>query len=133
MATTTSLPPDRTTPAPSTLRVLVVDDDDKLRKTICDLLNESGFSVVGSACDGMEAVSLARELSPDVILLDMRMPNLDGLGAARLIRPVNPSVRFVMLSAYDDAALQHEARDIGVAAYLVKGCSLIELIEAIEA
>jgi CheY-like chemotaxis protein len=118
---------------PAGRRVLVVDDDDNVRDALCEILVECGFWVVGSAQDGLEAVALAGEVSPDVILLDVRMPRLDGLEAARRIRPGNPSVRFVMLSAYDDPTLQQEAREVGASAFLVKGCSLIELIEAIEA
>lgn len=115
------------------VRVLVVDDDLAVRSVLCDVLTEEGFDVVGAAVDGVEGVALATSLSPDVILLDVRMPRLGGLEAARQIRPLNPNVRLVMLSAYDDPTLQHEAEAAGASAFLFKGCKLSEIVAALTA
>ncbi len=115
------------------VRVLVVDDDFAVRTVLCDVLAEEGFDVVGSAVDGVEGVALAASLNPDVILLDVRMPRLGGLEAARQIRPLNPNVRLVMLSAYDDPTLQHEAEAAGASAFLFKGCKLSEIVAALTA
>jgi DNA-binding NarL/FixJ family response regulator len=121
--------PDAVHPA----RVLVADDDDAVRTVVGDILEEEGFLVVGRAVDGVEALAMARALGPDVIVLDVRMPRLGGLEAARQLRPDDPDVRLVILSAYDDPTLVQEARAVGAAAFLVKGCSLDELIAAIAA
>ncbi|MGZ4317192.1 MAG: response regulator, partial [Gaiellaceae bacterium] len=67
---------------PEPTHVLVVDDDDSVRAVLADVLQDEGFEVVGSARDGIEGVSLALSLEPDVVLLDIRMPRLDGIGAA---------------------------------------------------
>jgi Response regulator containing a CheY-like receiver domain and an HTH DNA-binding domain len=115
------------------MRVLVVDDDDAVRAVLAEVLQEEGFEVVGRAIDGIEGVSLALSLTPDGVLLDMRMPRMGGIEAARAILAQLPNVRIVMLSAYDDASLQAEAKEAGVSAFLVKGCPLSELIDAVSA
>ena len=114
-----------------TIRMLVVDDDDAVRTVLSELLQEEGFEVVGRAIDGIEGVSLALSLSPDGILLDVRMPRMGGIDAAREILSRLPNVRIVMLSAYDDASLKAEAQAAGASAFLVKGCPLAELIAAV--
>jgi DNA-binding NarL/FixJ family response regulator len=70
-------------------------------------------------------------LQPQVVLMDLRMPELDGIAATRLLLASQPSVAVLILSAYDDPALMHEARQAGARAYLVKGCRAAELVEAI--
>jgi response regulator NasT len=114
------------------LRLVVADDEPVVRLVLCELLQEEGFEVVGQAADGAEAVSLAVSLQPDAVLLDIKMPRLGGIEAARQIRPQDPNVRLVMLSAYDDPALQSEASEVGASAFLVKGCSLVELVGALK-
>jgi DNA-binding NarL/FixJ family response regulator len=115
------------------MRVLVVDDDDAVRAVLAEVLQEEGFEVVGRAIDGIEGVSLALSLTPDGVLLDMRMPRMGGIEAARAILAQLPNVRIVMLSAYDDASLRAEAKEAGVSAFLVKGCALGELVDAVSA
>ncbi|MGH2934685.1 MAG: response regulator transcription factor [Gaiellaceae bacterium] len=112
-------------------RVLVVDDDAAVRGVLSNVLADEGFEVVGAAADGAEAVELARSLRPDTILLDVRMPGVDGIEAARRIRALDPGVRLVMLSAYDDPTLLREAADAGASRFLVKGCPLPDLVEAV--
>ena len=113
------------------IRLLVVDDDDAVRAVLAEILQEEGFQVVGRAIDGIEGVSLALSLSPDGVLLDVRMPRMGGIEAARAIRAKLPNVRIVLLSAYDDLSLRAEAREAGASAFLVKGCPLSELIDAV--
>lgn len=113
------------------LRVLIVDDEPAVRAVLSDIFSEEGFSVVGTACDGVEAISQAVVFRPDAVVLDVRMPRLGGLEAARQIRIELPDARIVMLSAYDDQSLIAEADAIGVAAFLVKGCPIREVIDAV--
>ncbi|TML00620.1 MAG: response regulator transcription factor [Actinobacteria bacterium] len=104
-------------------RVLVVDDDEVLREALCTLLSERGFEVVGEAGDGAQGVSLARERHPDVVLMDFRMPGMDGLEATNLIKADAPLVQAVVFTAYDDQTLDLEAARADVYCLLVKGCS----------
>jgi DNA-binding NarL/FixJ family response regulator len=104
------------------LRVLAVDDDRRFLEEIRELLEDEGFDVAGTASDGSEAVTLADELCPDVVLMDLRMPTLDGLGATRLIKQHLPTTQVVILSAYEDPGLQEGAEEAGVYCYLIKGC-----------
>jgi DNA-binding NarL/FixJ family response regulator len=104
------------------VRVLVADDDADIREALFEMLGEQGFTMVGAAEDGVQAVSLAKDLEPDVILMDLRMPGLDGIEATREITSRQPQVKVVMLSAYDDPALSSSATEHGAYCYLVKGC-----------
>ena len=102
-------------------RLLVVDDHQMLRAALVDLLVQAGFEVVGEAADGADAVALAKQLEPDVILMDLRMPVLSGLDAAPLIREACPATQVVLLSAFESPALERQALEAGCFAYLVKG------------
>jgi DNA-binding NarL/FixJ family response regulator len=104
-------------------RVLVVDDDEGIRGALKDLLREEKVDVVGEASDGSGAVELARELKPDVVLMDLRMPGMSGTDATSKMREEQPNLQVIILSAYDDPALNQSAEDAGAYAYLVKGCS----------
>ena len=114
------------------LRVLVVDDEPIVRSMLCEVLDDAGFDVVGQGRNGVEGVELARSTNPDAILLDVRMPKLDGLAAGRQIRETDDDVRLVFFSAYDDPALMQEARLVGGSTFLVKGCPLREIVEALK-
>jgi DNA-binding NarL/FixJ family response regulator len=102
--------------------VLAVDDDQGFLEEIRGLLEDEGFEVAGTASDGNEAVALADQLIPDVVLMDLRMPTLDGIEATRLIKQHLPLTQVVILSAYDDPGLQEGAEEAGVYCYLIKGC-----------
>jgi DNA-binding NarL/FixJ family response regulator len=102
-------------------RLLVVDDHDMLREALVELLRQAGFEVVGEAADGADAVALAKELEPEVVLMDLRMPVLGGLDATRLIKHATPATQVVLLTAFDSPALQQQAEEAGCFAYLVKG------------
>jgi DNA-binding NarL/FixJ family response regulator len=102
-------------------RLLVVDDHEMLRKALVDLLVQAGFEVVGEGADGADAVAMAKQLEPDVVLIDLRMPVLGGLDATRLIKDACPATQVVLLTAFDSPALQQQAEEAGCFAYLVKG------------
>jgi DNA-binding NarL/FixJ family response regulator len=116
------------------IRVLVVDDVDVVVAPLVELLNAAdGIEVVGTAQDGAEAVSLVRELDPDVVLMDIRMPGMDGIKATRAIRREGFGPRILMLTAYDDESLIRESMDAGADGYLVKGTLVADVIRAIRA
>ena len=102
-------------------RVLLADDHGGLRRALRGLLEETGFEVVGESGDGADAVALARLLRPDIVVIDVRMPVLNGLDAAKLIKDQRPATQVVVLSAFDSPELQRQAREAGAFAYLDKG------------
>jgi two-component system, NarL family, invasion response regulator UvrY len=102
-------------------RLLVVDDHDMLREALVELLVQAGFEIVGQAADGVDAVALAKQLEPEVVLMDLRMPVLGGLDASRLIKDACPAIQVVLLTAFESPALQQQAEEAGCFAYLVKG------------
>ncbi|HWD43274.1 MAG TPA: response regulator transcription factor [Actinomycetota bacterium] len=104
-------------------RLLVVDDHHLVRQALVELLTQAGFEIVGQAADGADAVALAKRLEPDVVLMDLRMPVLGGLDAARLIKDACPAIQVVLLSAFESPALEQQAEEAGCFAYLVKGGS----------
>lgn len=113
------------------LRVLVVEDEALIRLDLTEMLTEEGYVVAGEAGDGEQAVALARELRPDLVLMDVKMPKADGIGAAasiieERIAPV------VMLTAFSQRDLIESARAAGAMAYLVKPFARHELVPAIE-
>ncbi|GMU63824.1 MAG: DNA-binding response regulator [Acidobacteriota bacterium] len=114
------------------VRVLLVDDHAIVREGLRALLEEEGgFAVAGEAADGERAVAAARELSPDVILMDLLMPGVDGLEALRRIRAADPQARVLVLtSAQDDRAVR-EAIDAGAVGFLFKDVSRRDLVRAV--
>ncbi len=101
-------------------RVLLADDHPLFRDGVAALLRARGFEVVGEANDGMEALDKARELRPDLILMDINMPHLDGLAATRILTTENPSARVIMLTVSDVDENLFEAIKSGAAGYLLK-------------
>jgi DNA-binding NarL/FixJ family response regulator len=93
----------------------VVDDTDHVRGMLVDMLDLDGFEVVGQAASGQEAIDVAEETSPEVIVMDYKMPGMDGLAAARTIRNRTPSQAIIIYTAYLDPDLEAQAREIGVA------------------
>jgi DNA-binding NarL/FixJ family response regulator len=112
-------------------RVLLVDDQSGIRASLANLLRDEGIPVVGEATDGAEGVARARDLHPDVILMDLRMPRLNGIQATRQIKQVLPGTEVVIFTAYDDPGLEENAAAVGVYAYLVKGCPPDEILQTV--
>jgi DNA-binding NarL/FixJ family response regulator len=117
-----------------TIRVLVVDDFRSLRQWVCAAVgNRQGFQVVGEASDGVEAVQKAVELKPDLILMDIGLPSLNGIEAARQIRELVPEAKILFLSQETSAEVRQEALSLGASGYVVKVNAGIDLLPAIEA
>ena len=116
------------------IRLLIVDDHTVVRDGLTAMLERQGdFSVVGEAKDGREAVQRATELRPDVILMDLRMPELDGVGAMREIQADDPEARFIVLTTYDSDEAIFDAIEAGAKGYLLKDASRDELFRAVRA
>jgi response regulator NasT len=113
------------------LRVVIADDDGVTLMVLRKTLIEMGHHVVGEAVDGHQAVALVKEHQPDLTILDIRMPNMDGLSASRAIQEMSAAA-VVVLSAYTETGLGSEAANAGVDAYLVKPFTANQLAPAIE-
>ncbi len=123
-----------TTTATRTSRILVADDHELMRRGMRVLLEaQPNWSVVGEAVNGREAVHMARELKPDVVILDITMPDVNGLEAARRILSDNPSMPILMFTMHSSKELVTAARDIGARGYLMKAESGSKLIDAVDA
>jgi len=112
------------------LRILVADDEEAVRTALVHMVESLGHEVVGQARDGREAVRLAGETSPELVLLDIRMPHLDGLEAARAIIQ-QELIPIVIVTAYTDQSLISRAAEVGVFSYLVKPMTRERLAAAI--
>jgi DNA-binding NarL/FixJ family response regulator len=116
------------------IRILIVDDIAGVRHELHTLLELSGRAqVVGEAADGAQAVRLAAQLRPDVVLMDLEMPVLDGYAAARLVKGILPGCRVIALSIHEDAAARQKALEAGVDVFVSKASHLQELLDAIRA
>ncbi|WP_214402025.1 response regulator [Pseudonocardia lacus] len=114
------------------VRVLLVDDQALFREALATLLAAGGqIEVVGEAGDGDEALRRAAELAPDVVLMDLRMPVLDGVGATRRLRVEQPDVRVIALTTFDDDEDVFAALRAGAVGYLLKDVSSARLVEAV--
>ena len=109
------------------MKVLVVDDTDHVRNMLVDMLELDGFDVVGQAASGQEAIQVAPDADPDVIVMDYKMPGVDGLTAAKTIRETRPSQAIILYTAYLDAQLEAQAREAGVSMCIGKVEGLNEL------
>ena len=118
-----------TSPSTSAHRILVAEDETLIRMDLVEMLREAGYDVVGAASDGSEAVSLAESLKPDLAILDVKMPILDGISAAEKIISISP---VLMLTAFSQKDLVERARDAGAMAYVVKPFTINDLLPAIE-
>ncbi|HUW87930.1 MAG TPA: response regulator [Candidatus Paceibacterota bacterium] len=110
-------------------RIVVAEDEAIIRMDLVEMLTEAGYQVVGQACNGQEAIDLVKENRPDLAILDVKMPVLDGISAAEEIIAIAP---VLMLTAFSQKELVERARDAGVMAYVVKPFSVTDLIPAME-
>jgi response regulator NasT len=110
-------------------RILVAEDETLIRLDLVEMLTEAGYEVVAQATNGVEAIALAKEFKPDLAILDVKMPELDGISAAQEIIEISP---VLMLTAFSQKELVERARDAGVMAYVVKPFSINDLTPAIE-
>jgi DNA-binding NarL/FixJ family response regulator len=114
------------------VRVLIADDHQLFAESLGLTLDiDDRVELVGTARNGKEAVRLADELSPDVVLMDLEMPVLDGIEATRAVRSAFPECQVVILTASLAVEDAHRARSVGAAAYLTKGCSSRDVIDAL--
>jgi DNA-binding NarL/FixJ family response regulator len=113
--------------------VLVADDHRRFREALVALLELDGFEVVGQAADGADAVALAKQMRPDVVVIDLKMPVLNGLDATRLVRDALPSTPVVVLTAFTGDELERAALAAGAIAFVAKDANLGELRAALAA
>jgi DNA-binding NarL/FixJ family response regulator len=115
------------------IKILIVDDHEVVRDGISVMMGrQQDFAVVGEARNGLEALDQARRLQPDLVLMDLRMPDMDGVAAMRRIRDEYPSIKFIVLTTYDSDEYIFDAIEAGAKGYLLKDVSLEQLVGAIE-
>ncbi len=110
-------------------RILIAEDETLIRMDLAEMLRESGYEVVAEATNGEEAIALAKQLKPDLSILDVKMPKVDGITAAEAIVEISP---VLMLTAFSQKDLVERAVDAGVMAYVVKPFTINDLFPAIE-
>src|SRR5262245_26011282 len=114
-------------------KILVVDDFEPLRRFVCSALERrTEFQVIGQAADGLEAVQKAEELQPDLVLLDISLPKLNGIAVARRIREVSAKSKILFLSEHSSPEIVEAALNTGASGYVIKSDASIELLEAVE-
>ncbi len=114
------------------MRVLIVDDHEVVRKGVRSLLLRSGYDVCGEGVDGEDGLAKAKELKPDVIVMDVTMPRLNGLEATRQMRGILPDIQVVILSQHESAEMVRQAVSSGARAYVTKSSIAKNLLTAIE-
>ncbi len=115
------------------IKILLADDHQILREGIRRGFESAGEDVVGEAGDGEEAIRLAHEHRPDVVVMDLSMPLMDGVTATRRIREEIPEVKVVVLTMHDDVSRTRQALDAGAVGYLSKGCSFSDVLDTVRA
>lgn len=113
-------------------KILVVDDHDLVRMGLARMLNDvPGFETVGEAQSGEEAITQARSLQPDVVLMDVKMPGMGGLEATRRLHQANPGVKIIAVTAYDDNMHPTKLMQAGAMGYVTKDADFTEIVEAV--
>jgi DNA-binding NarL/FixJ family response regulator len=107
--------------------LLVVDDTEHVREMLADMLQLDGFDVAGQASSGEEAIAAATDLNPDVVVMDYRMDDMDGLDAAKKIKDTRPDQLIILYTAFLDPEVEERAREVGVTVCVGKGHGLTEL------
>lgn len=111
-----------------TVRVLLVDDTDHVRKMLAEMLTLDGFEIAGQASSGQEAIDAARASLPDIIVMDLKMPGMDGITATEQIRAISATIPIILYTAYLDDEIETRAREAGVTACIGK----IEGVDSLE-
>lgn len=115
------------------IKVLIVDDQEIIRQSLEFMLNSKvNIEVIGTAVDGRDAINKVRKLVPDVVLMDIRMPEMDGIESMKIIKEFCPTTKVIILTTFDDDEYIYESLKNGANGFLLKGVSLIELVKAIE-
>ena len=115
-------------------RILVVDDNESIRRALCQLFtSEVGLDVCGEAEDGQQAIEKAKELHPDVIVMDLSMAVLNGIEASRILKTLMPTVALIVFSEYNDVFSDEEARSAGISAVVSKSQHVSVLVETVRA
>lgn len=115
------------------IRVLIAEDQELIRQSLEIMLtNKADLEIVGTAANGLETIEMAGKLLPDVILMDIRMPEIDGVQCIEIIKEKHPQIKIIVLTTFDDDEYVFNALKNGASGYLLKGISLVELIEAIK-
>lgn len=113
-------------------RIVIADDEPITRMDVAEMLIEAGYDVVGKASDGFDAVEMCRKMKPDLVILDVKMPLLDGLMAAKIISEEELAGAIVLLTAYSGKEFIEKAKSVGVLSYLVKPVTKQALLPAVE-
>ena len=114
------------------LRIVIADDEPITRMDLKEFLEERGYSVLGEATDGFDAIEMCKKIKPDLVLMDIKMPLLDGLSAARILQQEQIGATIVLLTAYSEREFIDSAKEIGVSGYLVKPIDETSIIPCIE-
>jgi DNA-binding NarL/FixJ family response regulator len=112
-------------------RILVIDDGDSVRNIIGIFLEHAGFAVCGEAADGIEGIEQAKKLKPDLIVLDLAMPRMDGMEAALILRKTMPDVPIVLLTLYQNVLGPSLASELGVKAVIDKTDGMAKLVKCV--
>ena len=115
------------------MKILIVDDHEALRAGVRTVLESRGFEICGEAADGQEALSRALQLRPDLVILDITMPVLDGFSAAREIHKRLPGVGILLLSMHESATMVNVAKSSGARGYVAKSEGIARLLKAVDA
>lgn len=114
------------------LRIVIADGEPITRMDLKEFLEERGYSVLGEATDGFDAIEMCKKIKPDLVLMDIKMPLLDGLSAARILQQEQIGAAIVLLTAYSEREFIDSAKEIGVSGYLVKPIDEKSIIPCIE-
>lgn len=113
-------------------KIVIADDEPITRMDIREMLEEAGYNVVGEASDGFDAIEMCRKFSPNIVIMDIKMPLLDGINASKIIMQEGLADGIILLSAYSDTNFVEKAKEAGVIGYLVKPLDNKSLIPAVE-
>jgi DNA-binding NarL/FixJ family response regulator len=116
---------------PERIRLLMADDDEAVRAELGSYLEGEGFEIVGSVSDGLQAFEQAAWLRPDVVLMDLHMPNMDGIAATNIIKSYSPDVPVVVLTAFAERDNRWASQLAGAAAFFDKSTPVAELVDAL--